>query len=89
MSKTSNDPRELLEVLADEDAELSNEFVQDLLVAVVRLYSRRNEEDPDFLPYSPQHGVAPTDAVVLAAGLLRASDLELFELAMWNQWGRR
>jgi hypothetical protein len=50
--------------------------------AVVELYALANEAAPaDIPPLEP--GVSTTDAVVMACALLKARDLNPFDLALW------
>ena len=42
-----------------------------------------------FLPVGPQSGVTSTDVMTTASGLLRAADLQVFELGMWQSWTGR
>jgi hypothetical protein len=50
--------------------------------AVVRLYALANEGAPDDIqPLEPE--VSATDAVVMACALLKARDLNPFDLALW------
>jgi len=34
-------------------------------------------------------GVSPTDVMITASGLLKAADLQVFELGMWQSWTGR
>lgn len=62
--------------------ELPAEDLQRLVSAVVRLYAAANEGAEQEV--SPVDGrVATTDAVVLATALLKAQDLNPFDLALW------
>jgi hypothetical protein len=65
---------------------LSNAELQRLLAAAVHLYSTRMEEgEAAFRPFPP--GVLPattTDVIVVTTEMLRAVNIQLFELAMWQ-----
>jgi hypothetical protein len=61
-----------------------------LLAAAVRLYGARADagwRDPP-LPRDPAGAPAPTatDVALTVSALLRASQIELFELGMWQTW---
>ena len=64
------------------------EAVQKLVAAAARLYRARHELEPGLAPFGEQSGVTATDVMVLASSMLKALDLELFELAMWQVWAR-
>ncbi len=68
-----------------ETGEVSDETVQALLTAGVRLYARKvDEEGRDFSPVRDPAALTATDVAVTVTGLLRAADLNLFDLAMWT-----
>ena len=58
------------------------EELRQLVTAAVQLYAAANEGgEHDLNPLEP--GVATTDAVVMACALLKAEDLNPFDLALW------
>ncbi len=71
-------------------AGLSDEDLQGLLVALIKTYAERAANGLAG-PFPP--GLAdlelptPTDVLVVISDLLRATDIELFELGMWQTWG--
>lgn len=52
--------------------------------AALRLLAER-VAGGDHLP--ADHGLTPTEALLLSGELLRAVNLEVFELALWQSWG--
>jgi hypothetical protein len=72
----------------DRDA-LSNEALQALMAAGCKAYAARIEAGHDQLPFGQSSGVSPTDVMVTASGLLRAVNLAVFELGMWQSWTGR
>ena len=62
--------------------------LQQLIGACCRLYTARREAGEDLVPV-PRHSLAATDVMVTASGLLRAADLAVFELGMWQNWTGR
>jgi hypothetical protein len=74
-----------LKVLTDgKTADVSAETVQKLLTAGAKLYCRKlTEEDSYFPPFRAEDGVTATEAVVAIAEMMRAADLNTFDLAMW------
>jgi hypothetical protein len=71
----------------DTDA-LSEEALQALMAAACNLYSAQVEAGQQHLPLKPL-GVPPTAAMSTASGILRAANLAVFELGMWQSWTGR
>ena len=57
--------------------------LQALFAATCRLYAARTEAGEQFTPV-PKNSISATDVMVTASGLLRAGDLSVFELGMWQ-----
>ena len=75
--------------IADGELDLvSAEALQKLIAAACRLYSARSEAGEQFTPV-PKHSISATDVMLTASGLLRAADLAVFELGMWQSWTGR
>ena len=72
----------------DRDA-LSNEALQALMAAGCKAYAAQVEAGRDQLPFGQRSNVSPTDVMVTASGLLRAVNLAVFELGMWQSWTGR
>lgn len=71
-------------------ADLSDRELQELLGAVVRAYAGRQQEGERFPAFStedPEMAVTGTDAVITAAAILEAANVEIFELGLWRAWG--
>lgn len=68
---------------------LSPEAVQALLSAVSKVYSGQSENGARYDAYSQRHPLTPTDVMVTASGLLKAANLAVFELGMWQSWTGR
>lgn len=62
---------------------LTTAAMQDLLAAVCKLYAAKVEAGEPILPCAT-HGLSATDAMTSASGLLRAANLAVFELGMWQ-----
>ncbi|MFY9770417.1 MAG: hypothetical protein WAK04_09325 [Xanthobacteraceae bacterium] len=62
--------------------------LQALIAAACRVYSARTEAGEQFTPV-PKHSISATDVMLTASGLLRAGDLAVFELGMWQSWTGR
>jgi hypothetical protein len=67
---------------------LSAEALQTLIAAACRVYSARTEAGEQFTPV-PRNSISATDVMLTASGLLRAADLAVFELGMWQSWTGR
>ena len=65
---------------------LSPETLQKLMTAACRLYSAQVEAGSQMLPVGE---VTPTDIMVTASGLMKAGNLAVFELGMWQSWTGR
>ena len=65
---------------------LTPETLQKLMTAACRLYSAQVEAGSNALPVGE---VTPTDIMVTASGLMKAGNLAVFELGMWQSWTGR
>ncbi|HTY65217.1 MAG TPA: hypothetical protein VMH36_01090 [Alphaproteobacteria bacterium] len=68
---------------------LSPVAVQALMAAVCKSYAAHLEQGQDFMPLGQRSGVTPTEIMVTASKLLRAGNLQVFELGMWQSWTGR
>jgi hypothetical protein len=57
-------------------------LLQQVLAAAVKLYAAKAERRSDVKPYR-DGAVTTTESVVAACALIRAADLNLFDVAMW------
>lgn len=64
-----------------------HQALQDELARALRAYGAQVREHGRFPPFRPEHQVTATDAVIAASAILRAADVELFELSMWEAMG--
>jgi hypothetical protein len=67
---------------------VSEEALQRLIAAACRIYCARIEAGEQFTPV-PRNSISATDVMVTASGLLKAADLAVFELGMWQSWTGR
>jgi len=82
MAATEEGERRLV---AGETADISDASVQQLLTTATRLYARKtDEEGRSFSPLADGRILTATDVAVTVTALLRAADLNLFDLAMWS-----
>ena len=63
--------------------------VQRLMAAICRAYRAQIEAGQDYLPLAGHTALAPTDVMVACGALLRAADLGVFELGVWQSFTGR
>jgi hypothetical protein len=63
------------------------EALRTLMTAACRLYAAQVEAGSDLPPVTAN--VTSTDIMVTASGLLKAGNLAVFELGMWQSWTGR
>jgi hypothetical protein len=62
---------------------ISDQTLQQVLTAAVKIYAAKVERRGyDVVPF-PQHAVTATETVVTACGIIRAADLNMFDVAVW------
>jgi hypothetical protein len=81
--------REIERQFAKNDDALSVEAMQALMSALCRVYSAQVENGAKFTPIPEGQVVSPTGVMLTASGLLRAANLAVFELGMWQSWTGR
>jgi hypothetical protein len=65
---------------------LSDSDIQSNLANAIRLYAERAAERDGALPAFTADAVTATDVMVTATAMLKAVNLQLFELGMWQAW---
>jgi hypothetical protein len=68
---------------------LTPQALHALMGACCKNYATRVEAGEDLLPLAQRSTVSPTEVMVTASGLLRAANLAVFELGMWQSWTGR
>jgi len=67
--------------------EPSDAEVQALLARAVRLYAERfAERDGALAAFPANEPVTATDAMVTVSAMLKAVNVQIFELGMWQAW---
>jgi hypothetical protein len=62
---------------------ISDKTLQQVLSAAVKIYAAKVERrGHDVVPF-PQHAVTATETVVTACAMIRAADLNMFDVAIW------
>jgi hypothetical protein len=69
---TGNDP-----------AAVSDQDIERVLTAAVRLYAARAETTANYPPPVTRESVSATDIATVASEMIRAVDINLFDLSMW------
>jgi hypothetical protein len=68
---------------------VSERAMQDLMAALCKNYSAKVEAGEEIMPLRGRTVVSSTDIMTTASGLLKAANLAVFELGMWQSWTGR
>jgi hypothetical protein len=68
---------------------LTPDAIQALMALACRCYSAQVEASGNFSPLAARSRVTSTDVMMTASGLLKAANLAVFELGMWQSWTGR
>jgi hypothetical protein len=68
---------------------LTPQALHALMSACCKTYAIRVEAGENLLPLAQRTTVSPTEVMVTASGLLKAANLAVFELGMWQSWTGR
>jgi len=68
---------------------LSDAEIQNMLAKAVRLYAERMEQRDGALPAFSSEQVTATEVMVTITAMLKAVNLQVFELGMWQAWSGR
>ena len=66
--------------------EMSPELLQELMTRLTKAYVVKREAGESFHPVGPS--ITATEAAVTVNGIVAAADMQMFELTLWNSWGR-
>ena len=80
---------EIEQAFKKSDDAISEEAMQTLMATLCRLYAAQVETGAKYTPIAEGQIVSPTGVMVTASGLLRAANLAVFELGMWQSWTGR
>ncbi|HEY6862037.1 MAG TPA: hypothetical protein VI358_19910 [Pseudolabrys sp.] len=78
-----------VETIARANERPSDAEIQDMLAKVVQLYAERAAERDGALPAFPANAVTATEVMVAVTAMLKAVNLQVFELGMWQAWSGR
>lgn len=65
---------------------IPDEVVQEGMTALVRLYAVKFQLGERWSPFAPGRPVPATAAMIMSTSMLRAVNVEIFELGMWQAW---
>jgi hypothetical protein len=68
---------------------LSPQAFQALMAALCKSYGTQLEAGANFLPVADRSAVTPTEIMTTTSALLKAANLAVFELGMWQSWTGR
>src|SRR5262245_18384036 len=68
---------------------LSTEALQALIAAACKTYAAQVEAVEQVLRLPERGGATATEVMITASGLLKAANLAVFELGMWQSWTGR
>lgn len=68
---------------------VSPEALQKLMAALCKTYSQREQAQLHAPALDARSAVSATDVMITAGALLKAVDLQVFELGMWQSWTGR
>jgi hypothetical protein len=73
----------------DTIAQPSDAEIQGMLAKAVRLYAERAAECDGAVPAFAPDAVTATEVMVAVTAMLKAVNLQVFELGMWQAWSGR
>ena len=68
---------------------LTTQALQALMAALCRTYAAQVEAGDAVLALPQRGGATATEVMITASGLLKAANLAVFELGMWQSWTGR
>ena len=68
---------------------LTPQAFQALMAALCKSYGTQLEAGAQFLPLANQTSASPTEVMTTTSALLKAANLAVFELGMWQSWTGR
>jgi hypothetical protein len=80
---------EIEQAFKKSDDAISEDAMQTLMATLCRVYAAQVENGAKYTPIAEGQIVSPTGVMVTASGLLRAANLAVFELGMWQSWTGR
>lgn len=70
--------------------DLSDSELQGLFAAAIKSYAARAEmSDEPLAVLAPDSGVTATEAMLAVSAIMKAVNVQVFELGMWQSWSGR
>lgn len=63
---------------------VSDRAIRQLLTVAVRLYARRLEDEVVLFPFTGDDVLTPTEVGMTVGHMIKAADIDLFELVSWQ-----
>jgi hypothetical protein len=73
-------------IVAEGIGAVDDQVIQQMMALAVKLYVAKSNDGHDLMPVNG--GVTATEVAMTSLGLLRAVNLDVFELSLWQHWGR-
>ena len=70
----------------DDGAEPPDELIREGLTALTRLYTVKFQIGERWSPFVDDRAMPATAVMIMCTAMLRAVNVELFELGMWQAW---
>jgi hypothetical protein len=74
------------EIGAGRAGDVPDEAIQQLMAALIKVYATKFDSGQRSALLGADSGVSATAVLVAASALLKSSNLEIFELGMWQSW---
>jgi len=78
---------QLEQQVTDGKTTISTEQVQELLCLAIKLYINKLDEESQLPPFPPSSSITATEALITVSRILKQINVEVFELAMWQNMG--
>jgi hypothetical protein len=73
-------------VSAGQACTIPDDAMRNLMTALIKVYSAKFDEGQRPALLAADSGVSATAVLVTTSALMKASNLEIFELGMWQSW---
>ncbi len=70
----------------DDGAEPPDELIREGLTALTKLYTVKFQIGERWSPFTDDRAMPATAVMIMCTAMLRAVNVELFELGMWQAW---
>jgi hypothetical protein len=75
--------------IASQSSSLSDAEIQTMLAKAVRLFAERVAERDGALPAFASDAATATEVMVTVTAMMKAVNLQVFELGMWQAWSAK